>query len=61
MRLSIVKSANATSFYVIKSVTIGGKRTSKVVKKLGTLKKLKQQLKGLDPYEWANEYVKSNW
>lgn len=58
MRLSVIKSANATSFYVIKSVTIGGKRTSKVVKKLGSLKKLKQQLNGRDPYEWANEYVK---
>jgi transposase len=57
MRLSITKSANATSFYVIKSVTVGGKRTSKVVEKLGSLKELEQKLNGRDPYEWANEYV----
>jgi len=57
MRLSVIKSANATSFYVIKSVTIGGKRTSKIVKKLGTLKDLEQRLNGRDPYEWAQEEV----
>lgn len=57
MRLSVIKSANATSFYVIKSVTVGGKRTSKIVKKLGTLKDLEQKLSGRDPYEWAQEEV----
>ena len=57
MRLSVVKSANATSFYVIKSVTVGGKRTSKIVKKLGTLKDLEQKLGERDPYEWAQEEV----
>lgn len=57
MRLSVIKSANATSFYVIKSVTIGGKRTSKIVKKLGTLRELSEKLNGRDPYEWAQEEV----
>ena len=57
MRLSVIKSANATSFYVIKSVTVGGKRTSKIVKKLGTLKDLEQKLSGRDPFEWAQEEV----
>jgi len=57
MRLSVSKSANATSFYVIKSLAINGKRTSKVVKKLGTLQELKEKLGGCDPYEWAKEYV----
>lgn len=57
MRLSVIKSANATSFYVIKSVTIGGKRTSKIVKKLGTLKDLEQKLGERDPYGWAQAEV----
>lgn len=57
MRLSVIKSANATSFYVIKSITVGGKRTSKIVKKLGTLRDLEEKLNGRDPYEWAQEEV----
>jgi transposase/predicted house-cleaning noncanonical NTP pyrophosphatase (MazG superfamily) len=59
MRLSIVKSANATSLYVIKSVTVGGKRTSKIVEKLGTIKELEEKLNGRAPFEWAKEYVKA--
>lgn len=59
MRLSIIKSANATSLYVIKSVTVGGKRTSKIVEKLGTIKELEEKLNGRDPFEWAKEYVKA--
>ena len=35
MRLTITKSKNSESFFVIKSVTINGKRTSKVIEKLG--------------------------
>ena len=37
MRLQIVKSKNAQSFYVVKSTYIKGKRSNKVVEKLGTL------------------------
>lgn len=58
MRLNINKSKNATCFYVIKSVTIDGKRTSKVIEKLGNLEEVKIKAKGKDPYLWANEYVK---
>ena len=57
MRLVLSKSANAVSFYVIKSLTVNGKRTSKIVEKLGTLVELKEKLKGRDPYEWAKKYV----
>lgn len=57
MRLSVIKSKNAASFYVIKSVTIDGKRTSKIVEKLGTYDDLIKKLNGRDPYEWAKEYV----
>lgn len=57
MRLNVIKSKNAASFYVIKSVTIDGKRTSKIVEKLGTYDELKSKLVNKDPYEWAKEYV----
>lgn len=57
MRLQISKSKNAASFYVTKSVYDKGKRTSKVVEKLGTYDELKNKLGDKDPYEWAKEYV----
>ena len=57
MRLTISKSKNAKSFYIIKSVTIKGKRTSKIIEKLGTLEEVKVKAKGEDPYVWAKKYV----
>lgn len=57
MRLQISKSKNAASFYVTKSVYDKGKRTSKIVEKLGTYDELKSKLGDKDPYEWAKEYV----
>lgn len=58
MRLKQSKSKNATSLYVIKDITVNGKRTSKIVKKLGTVKELKTKLDGQDPIEWAKEHIK---
>lgn len=57
MRLSISKSKNAQSLYVIKSFTKDGKRSTKVVEKLGTYKELKKKLNGEDPIEWAKAYI----
>lgn len=57
MRLSITKNKNSESFYVIKSVTINGKRTSKVVEKLGNIKEVSIKAGNKDPYTWAKEYV----
>ncbi len=57
MRLSISKSKNSTSLYVIKSVYENGKHTTKVVEKLGTVKELEEKLNGKDPIEWAKEYI----
>ncbi|NLE23805.1 MAG: transposase, partial [Clostridiaceae bacterium] len=57
MRLQISRSKNAASFYVTKSVYNKGKRTSKIVEKLGTYEELLKRLNGKDPIEWANEYV----
>ncbi len=56
MRLQIIKSKNAQSLYVVKSVYHNKKRTNKVVEKLGTYEKLKQNLNE-DPIEWAKKYV----
>ena len=57
MRLSVTKNKNSTSFYIIKSVTINGKRTSKVFEKLGTIEEIKLKSNGKDPYVWAKEYL----
>lgn len=57
MRLSISKSKNATSLYAIQSVYENGKRSTRVVEKLGTLAELQQKLNGQDPIEWAKSYI----
>lgn len=57
MRLSLSKSPNATSYYVIKDYMEGNKRTSKIVEKLGTEKELQERLGGEDPLEWAKAYI----
>lgn len=57
MRLMISKTKNAQSLYVIKSIYTNGKRSSKIVEKLGTYDYLKTKLKGKDPILWAKEYI----
>lgn len=57
MRLQIVKSKNAASLYVVKSIFEKGKRSSKVVEKLGTYDELLNNLHGEDPIAWAKKYV----
>jgi len=57
MRLTVTKNKNSCSFYVIKSVTIDGKRTSKVIEKLGNLNEVTIKAQGDDPYIWAQNYV----
>lgn len=57
MRLSISKSKNSISLYVIKSTYENGKHSSKVVEKLGTVKELEEKLNGEDPIEWAKKYI----
>jgi transposase len=57
IRLSVSKSSNATSLYVIKSTYINGKHSSRVVEKLGTLAELTMKLPGQDPMEWAKRRV----
>ena len=57
MRLNVVKSKNAASLYVIKSIREKNKTSSKIVEKLGTEAELREKLGGQDPYEWANAYI----
>ena len=57
MRLQVVKSKNAASFYAIKTVYKDGKQKTIIVKKLGTYASLLEQLNGEDPYEWAKKQV----
>lgn len=57
MRLMISKSKNAQSLYVIKSLYVDGKRTTKVVEKLGTYDALLEKLGGEDPIAWAKQYI----
>lgn len=59
MRLQVSKTKNAASFYVVKSVYVDGKRTNKIVEKLGTYEELKEKLDNKDPYEWAKKYVEN--
>jgi transposase len=59
MRLKISKSKNAQSLYVIKDITINGKRTTKIVEKLGTYSNLQKKLNGEDPILWAKNYIES--
>jgi transposase len=59
MRISISKSKNAEVIFIIKSVTINGKRTSKTVESLGNINNL-MNAKGLSRDEvilWAKDYA----
>ena len=56
MRLQIVKSKNAQSLYVVKSIYHNKKRTNKVIEKLGTYDHLKNVLNE-EPIAWAKKYV----
>jgi len=53
MRLKTSKSKNSTSIYIIKSIYVDGKRTSKIVEKLGTTKQIAEAHPGVDPFDWA--------
>jgi transposase len=57
MRLKVVKSKNAASFYVQKTVYKDGKQKTLIVEKLGTYASLLDKLNGADPYEWAKNHV----
>jgi transposase len=57
IRVSISKSKNAKSYYLIEDVVKNGKRTTQIREKLGTHEELLKELNGQDPYEWAKKYA----
>lgn len=57
MTLTLSKSKNATSLYVTKCVYKNGKRSSKIIEKLGTEAELSERLNGQDAIAWAKAYV----
>ena len=58
MRLSKVKSKNAVSYYIIRSVRREGKNSSEIVKKLGTEKSIKENYGVDDADAWAREQLR---
>ncbi len=57
MRLSVTKTKSSSTFYVIKDIKIGTKRSTKTVERLGTYDELTTKLNGKDPYAWAKDYI----
>lgn len=59
MRLQTSKTKNAESFYIVESIYVDGKRSNKIVKKLGTLEQIREKIgPDKDPYEWGREQAK---
>lgn len=58
MRVKITKSKNSESLYIIKSLRVDGKSTSKIIEKLGTIDEVRAKADGQDPYLWAKVRAK---
>lgn len=58
MRLSYSKSKNTTLFYIIKDYTKNGKRSTKIVKRIGNLEDVKIMAGNTDYIVWLKDYVK---
>ena len=59
MRLKISKSKNTTLFYIIKDYTRNGKRSTKIVKRIGNLDDVNTMAGNQDYKVWLKEYVKT--
>ena len=57
MRIKKTFSKNFEFYYIIKDINRNGKRTTKIVEKLGTINKIKERAKNEDPIIWLNNYV----
>lgn len=58
MRLSYSKSKNSTLFYIIKDYTKNGKRSTKIVHRIGNLEEIIKLAGNQDYNEWLKDYVK---
>ena len=57
MRLKITKSKNFQFYYIIKDINKNGKRSTKIVERLGTIDNIKIKSNNSDPIEWLKQYV----
>lgn len=57
MRLKITKTNLNTNYYIIKDFKINGKRTTKIIEKLGTENDIKIKFKTNDVKKFLNEYI----
>ena len=57
MRLKITKTNSNTNYYIIKDFKINGKRTTKIIEKLGTENDIKIKFKTNDVKKFLNEYI----
>lgn len=57
MRLKKTVTKNSISYYAIKSVTIDGKNTSRIVHKFGTHQQLREELGGQEPEVWVKQQI----
>jgi len=58
MRLSTSRSKNTITYYIIKDYTKNGKRSTKIVEKIGNLDEVKIKAGNQDYKEWLKNYVK---
>lgn len=58
MRVKVSRSKNSKSYFVIKDIYRGNKRTTKVVESLGNHEEILKRHPGTDPYTWAKAYAK---
>ena len=57
MRIKITRTNSNTNYYIIKDFKINGKRTTKIIEKLGTENDIKLKFKTDDINQFLNEYV----
>jgi transposase len=58
MRLSTSRSKNTIIYYIIKDYTKNGKRSTKIVEKIGNLEEVKKLAGNQDYKDWLKDYVK---
>jgi len=57
MRIKITKTNSNTNYYVIKDYNINGKRTTKIIEKLGSEQELKNKIGNVDLNDYLDKYI----
>lgn len=58
MKVICSKSKNSKTYYIIKSFREGGKCTSRIIERLGSIEEIRERSQGTDPLAWADEYAR---